>query len=404
MGRNYPFLYWILFPCGGLLSFLLALYLQITFTKRSQLEQLVSERTANLRKSEEAMRQLSVAVQQSPLAIVITDTHGTIEFVNPKFTQMSGYAREEAIGRNPRIMKSGETPPELYRKLWATLGQGDVWDGEFRNRKKDGELFWEHATISPIRNGDGVITHYMAIKEDVTEQRRMKDTLRSTEERLRELVAHQRKVLEEDRTRIAREIHDELGQQLTVLGMGLYGIFEKLPPEESLLAGQVQSMIHLIRETHVAVQRIIRELRPQVLDDLGFTASIEWLAAQFRASSGIPVEVTVPGNLVVTGEIATAGFRIIQEALSNIMRHADARRAWILTKVKQGILVMKVSDDGKGMDPDQMARKGAHGLMGMQERAMLSGGKMRIRRRRNGGAELVLLMPLRKAAGQVVNE
>jgi PAS domain S-box-containing protein len=128
----------------------------------------ISER----RRIEDRLRQLSRAVEQSPVSVVITDTRGTIQYVNPKFTEVSGYGREEALGRNPSILKSGATSREEYEALWAALAAGETWRGEFRNRRKNGELYWESASISPIRGPDGSITHYLAVKEDITELKR----------------------------------------------------------------------------------------------------------------------------------------------------------------------------------------------------------------------------------------
>jgi PAS domain S-box-containing protein len=115
----------------------------------------------------ESLRKLSRAVEQSPVTIVITDLKGSMEYVNPKFTQVTGYTSEEAIGRNPRILKSGEQPPSLYQELWATIASGREWRGEFRNRKKNGEYYWESASISPVKDSTGAITHYIAVKEDI---------------------------------------------------------------------------------------------------------------------------------------------------------------------------------------------------------------------------------------------
>ncbi len=141
----------------------------------------ISEDITEHKKAEETLVKLSLAVEQSPAAIVITDTNGNIEFVNPKFVQITGYSPEEVMGRNPRILKSGETPPEVYRKLWSTITSGMVWHGVFHNRKKDGELFWEAATISPIRNRNGVTTNFIAIKEDITERKNLEEQLRQSQ-------------------------------------------------------------------------------------------------------------------------------------------------------------------------------------------------------------------------------
>ena len=129
----------------------------------------ISEDITERKQAEVAIRLLSQAVEQSPVSIVITDAAGSIEFVNDKFTQITGYSRTEALGKNPRILKSGDMPAEAYERLWKTISSGGVWRGEFHNRKKNGDLFWEQATIAPVRNADNRISHYVAVKEDITE-------------------------------------------------------------------------------------------------------------------------------------------------------------------------------------------------------------------------------------------
>jgi two-component system NtrC family sensor kinase len=138
----------------------------------------ISEDITERKQAEEELLILSSAIEQSPAAIVITDAKGNIEFVNPKFTQITGYLPDEVRGSNPRILKSGKTPPEEYKRLWDTISSGMVWHGEFLNKNKNGELFWECATISPVKNQQGVITHYIAIKEDITDRKKLEEQLR----------------------------------------------------------------------------------------------------------------------------------------------------------------------------------------------------------------------------------
>jgi PAS domain S-box-containing protein len=135
------------------------------------------------RQAEEKLRQLSRAVEQGASTIVITDLKGDIEFINPAFTKKTGYTAAEAIGQNPRILKSGHQSQLFYEELWATITQGQVWQGEFLNRRKNGELFWEFATISPIKAPNNQTTHYLAIKEDITERKQAESALRQSEER-----------------------------------------------------------------------------------------------------------------------------------------------------------------------------------------------------------------------------
>ena len=131
------------------------------------------------KRAEVELRKLSSAVEQSPAVVVITDVKGNIEYVNPKFTQLTGYTIEEAIGENPRILKSCKTPPEQYEQLWKTITSGNEWRGEFCNKKKDGKLFWEFASISPVRDNEGVITNFIAIKENITGRKKAEKRLRT---------------------------------------------------------------------------------------------------------------------------------------------------------------------------------------------------------------------------------
>ncbi|WP_345793898.1 EAL domain-containing protein [Thauera sp. JM12B12] len=135
----------------------------------------LEQREAALVARDHELRRLSMAVEQSPESIVITDTAGAIEYVNDAFVRNTGYAREELIGRNPRILNKGATPSATYQDLWATLGRGEVWRGEFHNTRKDGSSYIELATVAPIRDAGGVVTHYVAVKEDITLRRRSEE-------------------------------------------------------------------------------------------------------------------------------------------------------------------------------------------------------------------------------------
>ncbi|BDU73172.1 hypothetical protein METEAL_23460 [Mesoterricola silvestris] len=138
------------------------------------------------KKDEETLRLISVAVEQSPLCVVVTDPAGTIQYVNPRFTHVTGYSPAEALGQNPRILKSHTTPPEHYLEMWETLTRGDVWVGEFQNLKKGGEPFHERATVAPVRDTNGVISHYIALKEDITRQLEEGEARRALEAQLQQ--------------------------------------------------------------------------------------------------------------------------------------------------------------------------------------------------------------------------
>ncbi len=148
----------------------------IDFEGESAILGIVTDVTGT-RHAEEELRKLQRAVEQSPSSIVITDTEGAIEYVNPKFCEITGYSLAEAIGENPRILKTGHTTPEQYAALWETIRSGQEWRGEFRNKKKNGEIFWEQASISPVRDAVGNITHFLAVKEDITKRKILEQQL-----------------------------------------------------------------------------------------------------------------------------------------------------------------------------------------------------------------------------------
>lgn len=140
------------------------------------------------KKAAEDLKILSRAIEHSPASVVITNPEGTIQYVNPQFCELTGYSFDEAIGQNPRILNAGLQPDEYYRDMWKTISSGQVWNGEFANQKKNGEIFWENASIAPIRDADGKITHFVTVKEDITERKKAEEALQLSEEKYRELV------------------------------------------------------------------------------------------------------------------------------------------------------------------------------------------------------------------------
>jgi PAS domain S-box-containing protein len=164
------------------------------------------------KQAEEELRKLSSAVEQSQVSVVITDPDGTIEYVNPKFIQVSGYSYEEAIGQNPRVLNAGIQPPEFYKDMWDTIKSGKDWQGEFANKKKNGDVYWENATISPIRNTEGRITHFVAVKEDITDRKQAEQELLKS----RETLAEQARMLERAVEQLVKSCLDILKMKSSV--------------------------------------------------------------------------------------------------------------------------------------------------------------------------------------------
>jgi PAS domain S-box-containing protein len=196
------------------------------------------------RRTEEQLLKLSRAVEQSADLVIIADTQGRIEYVNPKFTQVTGYTPDEVIGQDPRILKSGKTSPEEYRRLWETITSGREWRGEFLNKRKDGALYWASASISPLRNYQGAITHFVAIEEDISELKRAEEALRASERRYRQLT---------EATLDALVVADERGV-ITLFNAAAQRTFGYSEPE---VLGQPLTLL-MPAEYHEAHQRGLR--------------------------------------------------------------------------------------------------------------------------------------------------
>ncbi|MEI7672908.1 MAG: sensor histidine kinase, partial [Deltaproteobacteria bacterium] len=238
--------------------------------------------------------------------------------------------------------------------------------------------------------------------EDITERIQAEKELEHSRQELRNLSAHQQTVREEERTRIAREIHDELGQTLTALKMDLAWLKNRLPAEMKPLHTKMQQMSKLADATIETVHRIATELRPGLLDDLGLAAAIEWQAADFQNRSGIACKaVLLADELELDRDLTTALFRIFQETLTNIARHAGATYVEVRLERDEGKIVLTVADNGRGITRKQSEDDRAFGIIGMRERAHLWGGELRITGNSEEGTTVAVAIPLHPAKNAV---
>jgi len=225
----------------------------------------------------------------------------------------------------------------------------------------------------------------------------VEDEMRKSREELRDLYAHLQSVREEERKGISREIHDELGQALTALKFDVSSLANKIYPDHKPLRKKTTSMIKQIDETIQIVKRICSELRPTVLDHFGLPAAIEYQAEKFQNRAGIKCKVDLDSkDMVFDKDLSTTFFRILQETLTNIARHAKATHVRISLKEKEGLLVMEVSDNGKGVTKRQLSGSKSFGLMGIKERVHHWGGEVDIRGIRNRGTTVTVSIPLKK--------
>ena len=236
---------------------------------------------------------------------------------------------------------------------------------------------WFNIAVDPLLDEDGNFLGGVHIMSDISDRMRIQNELQDSREQLRNLTVYLQSVREQERTNIAREIHDELAQSLTALKMDLSWLSHKLPSEEGSLIEKTKSMNSLIDSTIHTVKRISAELRPGILDDLGLVAAIEWQAEEFQNRTGISCRVTVdPDDIAVDQDLATAIFRIFQETLTNVARHARARKVTVNLKKRTGKLTLRVKDNGIGITDEQISDSQSFGLIGMHERVIPWDGKI----------------------------
>ena len=232
------------------------------------------------------------------------------------------------------------------------------------------------------------------LQREIGERKRSEEELKQSREQLRDLASHLQSIREEERSRMAREIHDELGQALTALEMDIHWLGQRLSKDQKLLLEKTKSMSKLIDATVQCVQRISSELRPGLLDDLGLSAAVEWQADEFRKRTGIQSEtISDPEDIALDQAISTALFRIFQEALTNIARHANATRVEVILKEKPGKVELTVRDNGKGITKTQISDAGSFGLIGMRERVHSFQGDLTISGTSNKGTTVKVSIP-----------
>ncbi|MDH5719192.1 MAG: PAS domain S-box protein [Spirochaetia bacterium] len=354
----------------------------------------------SLRKEEVEIlnRQLSSAVTQGTDSIVITNSKGVIEYVNPAFIDITGYSFKEAVGKNPRILKSGALDKLFYENLWKTISSGKSWKGTFCNRKKNGTFYWESASISAILDEDNKIIKYVAVKRDVTTEKEFQEKLIQNEKKLHELFTYTENLRETERKKAARNIHDDLGQILAVLKYDISWAANevKINSEKEIIEKRLQEVLDKIDEAIKTVQNICSELRPSILDKFGLEAGIEWYTGEFERRSKIKCSLIIKvKNPIKNDDLSSEFFRIFQEALTNISRYAKADKIDITLKQTKKNLLLIVKDNGIGIKKEQIIDRNSFGLMGMKERVYPYNGRVLIFGKENIGTTVMVLVPLR---------
>ncbi len=337
---------------------------------------------------------------------------------NPFMESLTGMRREQVIGQHIYEVFPGLREHPVHHSLQRALAGESVVASEPIGRirgtnrflptgrhddvRDDPRIAWTIASWAPRRDQRGDIIGVITIVLDVTQLKRSQDQLRQSNDKLRQLSAHLESAREAERARIAREIHDELAGTLTGIKMDLstsLELAESVPALHTKLSKSKQLVDNAVQTT----RRIINDLRPSILDNLGVWAAIEWIANDVAERANLECEVAIDSGAAETDlppAISTALFRIVQESLNNIWRHADATRVSVRGQRTDDAIVVEIVDDGKGMNEADLAKAGHWGVMGMHERAMSHGGSVHIDSKIGVGTTVRVELPLASRPSQ----
>ena len=313
--------------------------------------------------------------------------------VNTAAIAFYGYSKEEFLRMTIMDIRPPEESERLLKTEFNKTGISDA--GIWTHRKKNGTLI-----------NVNIITHdilyegnhaKLVLANDVTDRLIAEDKLKKSHEEFRQLASHLENIRESERTHIAREIHDELGQQLTGLKMDISWIRKRLKTEDNEVVKKLNDTIQLVDTTVKTVRRIATELRPSILDDLGIIAAMEWHTEEFEKRFKIPSTFrSNVQNINISSDFSTALFRIYQESLTNVVRHANATNVTSSLNVQGNKLVLNISDNGKGFNSNEIKNKKTLGLLGMKERTLLMGGTYEISSRDGKGTSVIIIVPLKE--------
>jgi|GEM_PF-762083 PAS domain S-box-containing protein len=353
-----------------------------------------------LRKSEETYRTI---FEYSPLAAVFWDRSAKILFWNKTASDVFGWSGKEMIGKKiTDFLVLGQTQENYKDNIDSLIKAMPQSATLVENTRKDGVVIlceWNNTIIYDKFNNPSTI---ISIGKDVTEQKRMEKDILESREELRELAAHLQTIREEERTAIAREMHDDLGQLLTSIKMNLSLLSREIGVKDSKITipeidEEIKSMAGLIDRSVKGLRKLITELRPEVLDNLGIIQSLEWVTQEFQEKTKISCKfVTDVTELDLKKDYALAVFRITQEALTNIARHAKATDVKVNLNYQEDVLKLEIKDNGIGFNPEKLKNRNSFGLIGIKERIVLLGGSFDIWGQVGQGTKISISIPLKK--------
>ncbi len=344
-----------------------------------------------LRESETRLRTI---IESEPECVTLVDHKGLLLDMNPAGLAMLQADSLEVIQGLPIVDVVAPEHRAAFTALHDRVFQGHSGTLEFEIIGLTGRRRWLATHAVPLRDASGTIQAALGITRDITEARRAEEQVRASRAALRSLATRQQDVREDERTRIAREIHDTLGQALTALKLQLSAAQEAAAKDAPALKARLHETTLMVDDLVKSVRRIASDLRPPILDQLGLPAAVEWQAQDFTRRTGIRCEAAIlPTGDAISDELATSLFRIVQEALTNVLRHAGATRVDIELGMKGGCVALEINDDGTGITEAGTMGPGSLGILGMRERAAALGGVLEVAPRAGGGTRVAAWFP-----------
>ncbi len=352
-----------------------------------------SERVRNERALAETQHLMKLLVDSvTEHEIYLLDAQGCVRSWTPAAERVTGYRAQDIVGQPLSLLyiEEDRTAGEPERALRAAAEQGTYRTDGWR-RRRDGSRYWASVVIDAVRDASGALMGYAKVTRDLSERRRI-DSVRAYAQR-------QQQVLDEERRRIARALHDDLGHRLAVMAMDVAEAMRApLPPATRELLGAVRAMV---TETADAMRRILADLRPPELDELGLSAAIESFVARWAARYGIEASAVVQGDVEALPQpVQSALYSLVQEALANVAKHARAHSVGVVLAREGEWLRLEMRDDGVGMSDAERHREGRYGLLGMDERVRLLEGELDIDSAPGRGTVLRVRMPAEPAAAR----
>ena len=372
----------------------------VVFNNQKAVQVIVRDVSERIRAQEQILSERNRAqkyLESAAIMMLVLDTKGKVTLINSKGAEILGYSKKYIIGKNWFDYFLAKDEVKNTKRFYKKAVSGKLISIEYYQnsvRCKNNIIKIVRWFNNFIKDENGVVTAVISSGEDITEDLKLRSDLEETNKKLHTLSEHINNLREQERTALARELHDNLGQSLTALKLDIVGV-KKVLEDKILAESRINSVLRLADDTIKTVQELTSDLRPGMIDDLGLIPTLEWFTDQYSERSGLIIKLILnveesdidePCKIVL--------YRIVQEALTNVTRHAEASRVVINLTKKNHELILSIEDNGKGISTEERSRLDAYGLIGMEERAQAINGHLEITGKKNKGTRIKLSVPL----------